>query len=337
MVIDDIYDITVLGAGPTGLFAAFYAGLRESKCKIVDSMPVLGGRLMAVYPEKYIYDVGGLPKILAKDLVENLIEQMRPYSTTICLEEHAQNIEKKDDIWHITTEKGVHLTKTIILAGGTGLYSPKKHTAESAQQFEGCGLSYAVINKQEYKDKDVVILGGGDSALDWANELVSIAKTVTLIHRSDNLRAHGASVQKLVQSSAKMLLNQEVIDFHGEDELTGVTIKNVDTEEISTLKCNAAIVLFGFSNSLGKIQEWGFEFYEKGLRVNSKMETNVPGIFAAGDIARYEGKLDLIATGFSEAATAVAYAKIYINPKVKAQPLYSTTVMEIKEKKARRA
>lgn len=335
-IIDEVYDITILGAGPTGLFAAFYAGLRESKCKIIDSMPVLGGRLMAVYPEKYIYDIGGIPKILAKDLVANLIEQMTPYSTTICLEEHAQNLEFKDDIWHITTEKSVHQSKTIILAGGTGLYSPKKHHSESAHKFEGKGLSYAVINKQEFKNKNVVIVGGGDSALDWANEFVSIAKQVTLVHRSDRLRAHGASIQKLQNSTAKILLNQEIINFLGKDCLTGIVLKDVETGNETILDCDATVVLFGFSNTLGKIEEWGFEFYEKGILVNSKMQTNLPGVFAAGDIARYDGKLDLIATGFSEAATAVAYAKTYINPKVKAQPLYSTTVMEIKEKKARK-
>jgi len=336
MVVDDVYDITILGAGPSGLFAAFYAGLREAKCKIIDSMPVLGGRLMAVYPDKYIYDVGGLPKILAKDLIYNLVEQISPYNPTICLEEHAQELKYEDGIWHIKTGKAIHYSKTLILAGGTGLYSPKKHHAVGVEKFENKGISYAVLDKLSYKDKDVVILGGGDSALDWANELVSIAKNVTLIHRSDRLRAHGASVQKLSQSGAKMHLNQEVIEFLGDEQMTGVSLRHVDTGELSQINCDSAVVLFGFSNTLGKIQEWGFEFYDGGILVNSKMQTNLEGIFAAGDIARYDGKLDLIATGFSEAATAVAFAKNYLNPKVKPQPLYSTTVMEIKEKKRRR-
>lgn len=344
-MVDDIYDITVLGGGPAGLFSAFYAGLRESRCKIIDSMPLLGGRLMAVYPEKYIYDIGGLPKILAKDLVTNLIEQIEPYKPQINLEEHVQNIEMVSDeelfhlnsagssLWKITTDKKTHYTKTIILAAGTGLYSPKKHSASSAELFEERGISYAVLNKQAYAGKNVVILGGGDSALDWANELVSIAQSVTLVHRSDKFRAHGASVQKLMQTPARILLNHEAIDFIGNSHLSAIKLQNVDTFQELLIDCNAAVILFGFSNTLGKIEEWNLELYDGGVLVNSKMQTNLPGVFAAGDIARYEGKLDLIATGFSEAATAVAFAKNHINPKIKPQPLYSTTVMEIKEKK----
>lgn len=338
---DDIYDITILGGGPAGLFAAFYAGLRDAKCKIIDSMPILGGRLTAVYPEKYIYDIGGLPKILAKDLIHNLTEQMRPYKTKTCLDEHMQSLESithvssnPEQIWKLVTDKNTHFTKTLIIAAGTGLYSPKKHHAKGADLFEGHGLSYAVINKDDYKDKNVVIFGGGDSALDWANELAYVANQVTLVHRSDKLRAHDASIHKLLQSSAKIIFNHEAIEFLGDQHLQKVHMKHVETNEQTQLDCDCAVVLFGFSNTLGKIQEWGLTLNDGGIQVNSKMQTNLPGIFAAGDIARYDGKLDLIATGFSEAATAVAFAKTHINPKIKPQPLYSTTVMEIKEKKS---
>lgn len=336
---DNVYDITILGGGPTGLFAAFYAGLRDAKCKIVDSMPILGGRLMAVYPEKYIYDVGGLPKILAKDLIDNLSEQIRPYKTSICLDEHMQSLQSELDsnhqqIWKLVTDKNIHLTKTFIIAAGTGLYTPKKHHAHGADRFEGRGISYAVLNKNDYQGRNVVIFGGGDSALDWANELNHIANKVTLVHRSEKFRAHDASVHKLLQSSVEIILNHEAIEFEGASSLQQIHLQHVETQEKKCIHCDNAIVLFGFSNALGKIQEWGLTLHEGGIQVNSKMQTNLAGVFAAGDIARYEGKLDLIATGFSEAATAIAFAKTHINPKVKAQPLYSTTIMEIKEKKA---
>lgn len=339
---DEIYDITILGGGPAGLFAAFYAGLRDAKCKIIDSMPILGGRLMAVYPEKYIYDIGGLPKILAKDLIHNLIEQIQPYKTTICLDQHMLGLEQysssmdsnDQNIWKLSTDKGTHLTKTLIIAAGTGLYTPKKHHAKGADVFEGHGLSYAVLNKNDYIGKNVVIFGGGDSALDWANELNCIANHVTLVHRSEKLRAHDASVHKLLQSSVQVILNHEAVEFTGHKSLDTIHLQHVETKEQKIMACDCAIVLFGFSNTLGKIQDWGLTLYDGGIAVNSKMQTNLSGIFAAGDIARYDGKLDLIATGFSEAATAVAFAKNHLNPKIKPQPLYSTTVMEIKEKKS---
>lgn len=331
---EDIFDITILGGGPTGLFAAFYAGMRNATCKIIDSMPALGGRLTAVYPEKYIYDVGGFPKILARELVDNLVEQIRPYQPRICLNETALSLEQRTDgVWKLQTNEGTHLTKTLIISAGVGAYTPKKHSAPGATKFEENSIFYAVIDKFAFRNKHVVVVGGGDSALDWANELVSIASSVTLIHRTDKLRAHDASIIKLRASSAQILLNTEVVDFSGDDVLQHVVVQNNETHEFNTLKADAAVVMFGFHSSLGKIQEWGLELTKNGICVNEKMETNLNGIFAAGDIAKYGAKLDLIATGFSEAAIAVAFAKVYLNPKEKAQPLHSTTVMELKQKK----
>lgn len=333
----EIFDITILGGGPTGLFAAFYAGMRNAKCKIIDSMPALGGRLTAVYPEKYIYDVAGFPKILARDLVDNLIAQIKPYETTICLNETSQELKlNQDGIWEITTNSQTHYSKTVIIAAGVGSYSPKKHQAIGAQVFEGKGIEYAVLEKNIYANKNVVIAGGGDSALDWANELVSIAKSVTLIHRSDKFRAHDDSVSKLKKSTARILLNSEIAGFYGKEKLQEILIKGIDDHREEVLPTDDALIMFGFNSSLGKIKEWGINLVGNGICVNEKMETNLPGIFAAGDIAKYGAKLDLIVTGFSEAAIAVAFAKVYLNPKEKAQPLHSTTVMEIKEKKEKR-
>lgn len=332
-----IFDITVLGGGPTGLFAAFYAGMRNASCKIIDSMPILGGRLSAVYPEKYIYDVAGFPKILAKDLVFNLIKQIEPYSTEICLNQKSETLIKNSDgIWELSTQNETHLSKTLIIAAGVGSYSPKKHHGLCADKFEGKGVSYAVIDKQIYKGRRVIIAGGGDSALDWANELVSIAKSVTLIHRSDKFRAHDDSLIKLQKTNAQVILNSEIVEFQGNDYLQKVLIRNLDNSNENLLEVDDALIMFGFNSSLGKIKEWGLDLAGGGLLVDEKMQTNLPGVFAAGDIAKYSSKLDLIVTGFSEAAIAVAFAKVFINPKEKAQPLHSTTIMELKEKREKR-
>jgi thioredoxin reductase (NADPH) len=333
-----IFDITILGGGPTGLFAAFYAGLRNASCKIIDSMPALGGRLTAVYPEKYIYDVAGFPKVLAKDLVDNLIAQAMAYNPALALGEVAQTLTRRDDgIWELATAGNTHLTRTLIVAAGVGSYSPKKHVAQGADTFEGRGIEYAVVNKEIYRNRKVVVVGGGDSALDWANEMIPIASEVTLIHRSDRFRAHDDSVNKLKKTNARILTNTEITAFEGTDTLKSIRIQNTETQDESIVEVDDAIIMFGFNSSLGKIREWGLELENDGIKVNECMETNISGIYAAGDIAEYRGKLKLIATGFSEAAIAVNFAKTFINPKEKAQPLHSTTIMELKEKRQARA
>ncbi len=331
---NDVFDITILGGGPTGLFAAFYAGMRHAKCKIIDSMPELGGRLISVYPEKYIYDVAGFPKVLAKELIESLKTQIEPYNTTICLEENALTLESKVTekseypLWLLETQKGFHWTKTLILASGVGMYSPKKHAGLNAHFFEQRGISYAVLDKNYYRNKKVIVVGGGDSALDWANELVHIANHVTLIHRTEKFRAHDASVLKFQKTNFPIYLNTEIIEYCGDNLLQNVILENKMTGEKEEINCDEVVVMIGFHSSLGKIKEWGLDLSGNGIVVNEKMETNLPGIFAAGDVAKHSAKLDLIATGFAEAATAVAFAKVYLNPKEKAQPLHSTTIME---------
>lgn len=334
----DVFDITIVGGGPTGLFAAFYAGLRQASCKIIDSLPALGGRLTALYPEKYIYDVAGFPKVLTRDLVSNLVEQAMQYNPTVCLNESAVSLKKNSaGLFELTTEKGTHLSRTVVLAGGVGTYKPKTHTALGADHFGGTDVLYAVQNKSDFAGLDVVIAGGGDSALDWANELAEVAKSVTLIHRNEKFRAHGDSVAKLQRTSAKILLNTEIIEFKGSHKLSHVVAKEVEGDKTLEIATDRVLVMFGFNSSLGKIKEWGLEFRGEYLAVNEKMETNIPGIYAAGDIVEHDAKLKLIATGFSEAAIAVNFAKHFINPKEKVQPLHSTTIMEIKERQAARA
>lgn len=332
----EIFDITILGGGPTGLFAAFYAGLRQSKCKIIDSMPELGGRLMSVYPEKYIYDVGAFPKIMAKDLITGLKEQIEPYNTTLCLEEKTLSLDSCETplcpqkLWVLETQKGLHFTKTLIIATGVGMYSPRKHAGHNAELFEHRGVSYAVLKKSDYAKKRVVVVGGGDSALDWANEFAEIASHVTLIHRTEKFRAHETSLEKFKKTHFPIYTSTEILEFHGTESLESLTLSNTHTQETHHIACDAVVVMIGFQSSLGKIKEWGLECQGNGIAVNEKMETNLPGIFAAGDVAKHPAKLDLIATGFGEAATAVAFAKTYMNPKEKAQPLHSTTIMERK-------
>lgn len=332
-----IDDILVIGGGPTGLFSAFYAGIRNASCKIIDSLPSLGGRLTALYPEKYIYDVAGFPKVLTRDLVDNLIEQAMVYHPTICLNETAQMLRKRDDnVFELTTDKDVHLGRTIVIAGGVGTYRPKKHAAPGADVYENKGVDYAVTHKRDYTGKRVVIAGGGDSALDWANELVAVGAKVTLVHRSDKFRAHEDSVTKFSNTGSAILLNTEITEFSGRhNKLTSVKILDTVTNETATLEVDHVLVMFGFNSSLGKIREWGLTLNGDYLAVSERMETNIPGIYAAGDITDHSAKLKLIATGFAEAAIAVNFAKNFINPKEKVQPLHSTTIMEIKERKAK--
>lgn len=332
-----IDDILVVGGGPTGLFSAFYAGIRNASCKIIDSLPSLGGRLTALYPEKYIYDVAGFPKVLTRDLVDNLVEQAMVYHPTICLSETAQMLRKRDDgVFELSTDKNTHLGRAVVIAGGVGTYRPKKHTAPGADDFENNGIDYAVTHKKNYAGKRVVIAGGGDSALDWANELVAVGAKVTLVHRSDKFRAHEDSVNKFSQTGSCILLNTEITEFLGHNQkLTGIKILDTVTNAAATLEIDNVLVMFGFNSSLGKIREWGLTLNGDYLVVSERMETNIPGIYAAGDITDHGAKLKLIATGFAEAAIAVNFAKNFINPKEKAQPLHSTTIMEIKERKAK--
>jgi thioredoxin reductase len=331
-------DITILGGGPTGLFAAFYAGLRDASCRIIDSLPSLGGRLTAVYPEKYIYDVAGFPKILAGDLVANLIQQIEPYQTSIQLSQMAQGLTKRENgLWEIQTQTQSYLTRTLIIAGGVGQYSPKWHSAPGANAFYEKGIYYGVMKKTDYAGKNILVLGGGDSALDWANEFVALGCKVTLAHRTDAFRAHADSLNKFKATHSTILTNVEVKEFKGDNCLTSVILHNETTDTTTELKVDCCFVFFGFNSSLGKLKEFGLDLEGNRIKVNSKMETNLPGVFAAGDITHYPGKLDLIVTGFSEAAIAANMAKNFINPKEKIQPMHSTTIAEIKEKKKQRS
>ncbi|TWT24743.1 NAD(P)/FAD-dependent oxidoreductase [Planomicrobium sp. CPCC 101110] len=324
----EIFDITIIGGGPTGLFASFYGGMRKMKVKILDSLPQLGGQLSELYPDKFIYDIGGFTKILAKDLVDNLVVQANYGDPAICLEETVANVERDGEVFVIETDKGLHYTKSILLTAGVGAFQPRKLGIDGSEQFEGKTLHYGVKDLTLFHDKKVVVLGGGDSAVDWAMMLENVAEHVTLSHRRDKMTAHEANIDVLMQSKVEIKKPYGVKELVGENgqvrEL--VLIDKEGNEE--RLEVDHVIVNYGNITSLGPIKEWGLEMEKNSVVVNSKMETSIEGIYAAGDIATYEGKVKLIAVGFGEAPTAINNAKAYLDPKSKIQPLHSTSVFK---------
>ncbi|HEO8420947.1 NAD(P)/FAD-dependent oxidoreductase [Niallia sp. FSL W8-0635] len=324
-----IYDITVIGGGPVGMFTAFYGGMRQATVKIIESLPALGGQLTALYPEKYIYDIAGFPKIRAQELVDNLEEQMKKFEQSIVLEQAVQTVEKQGDgIFKITTDKEVHYSKTIIITAGNGAFQPRKLELEQAKDYENKNLYYFINDLNQFAGKKVMVFGGGDSAVDWALMLEPIADTVYLAHRRDKFRAHEHSVENLKNSKVNIKTPYIPSELVGDEEIKQVILENVTTQEKEIIDVDAVIVNYGFVSSLGPIKEWGFDIQKNSIVVNSKMETNIPGIYAAGDICTYDGKVKLIATGFGEAPTAVNNAKTYMDPKARVQPLHSTSLFK---------
>jgi ferredoxin/flavodoxin---NADP+ reductase len=321
----DIFDIIVLGGGPVGLFGLFYAGLRGMRAKLIDSLAELGGQLITLYPEKYIYDVAGYPKILAKDLVKSCIEQGLRFNPAVCLEEKVIDLSYDDDrLIRLRTDKGEHWTRAIVLAVGIGAFAPKKLDLPDIDRLEGRGIYYFVKEREGFAGKTVVIVGGGDSAVDWALMLKDSAKGVTLIHRRDKFRAHEQSVQELMASPIEVKCFYELRAVHGSDHLEGVTIFHNKTGEETYHKADALILSLGFLADLGPVKKWGLAIENNAVKVNVRMETNLPGVYAAGDAVTHAGKLKLITTGQGEAAIAVNFASTYINPDSKAFPGHSS-------------
>ncbi|MFT4412962.1 ferredoxin--NADP reductase 2 [Fredinandcohnia humi] len=323
-----LYDITVIGGGPVGLFTAFYGGMRQASVKIIESLPQLGGQLSALYPEKYIYDVAGFPKIRAQELIDNLKEQMSKFEQTICLEQAVEKVEKQEDgTFRLTTNSEIHYTKTVIITAGNGAFQPRRVELENASKYEGKNLHYFINDLNHFAGKKVMVLGGGDSAVDWALMLEPIAEKVMLVHRRDKFRAHEHSVENLMNSKVEVKTPFVPVEIIGDDnEIKQVVLEEVKGDRKETIEIDALIVNYGFVSSLGPIKEWGLEIEKNSIVVNSKMETNIPGIYSAGDICTYDGKVKLIASGFGEAPTAVNNAKAYIDPKAKTQPMHSSSM-----------
>ncbi|WP_053218783.1 NAD(P)/FAD-dependent oxidoreductase [Virgibacillus senegalensis] len=325
---NEVYDVTIIGAGPVGLFTAFYGGMRQASVKILESLPHIGGQLSALYPEKYIYDVAGFPKVRAQDLVDKLKEQADMFDPAIVLGQSVEAIERLEDgSFKMTTNTNeVHYTKTIIITAGNGAFQPRRLTIEGIEAFEGINLNYYVEDMKKYAGERVLLCGGGDSAVDWALMLEPIAKEVTLVHRRENFRAHEHSVEKLMNSSVNIMTPFVPEEMIGEDKIEQVRLKEVKGDREEIIDVDSVLVNYGFISSLGPIKKWDLEIEKNSIVVNSKMETNIPGIYAAGDICTYPGKVNLIASGFGEGPTAINNAKNYIDPNARVQPKHSTSM-----------
>ncbi|HEY6102916.1 MAG TPA: NAD(P)/FAD-dependent oxidoreductase [bacterium] len=335
---DELFDLTIIGAGPTGLFSAYYAGFRGLRTKLIDSQPDLGGQVTALYPDKFIYDVAGFPKILGKDLVRNLVEQAMQYHPAVQLDENVQSLTRQPDgSIHLATNGGEHLTKVVLITAGIGAFTPKTYKRPELDQWIGKGLYFAVRNKEDFRGKRLLVIGGGDSALDWALGLLDYASHITLIHRRDGFRAHEDSVKKLFASPIETKLFYELRGLRGDDRVREAVVYQNKTQQEEVIPVDAVLAFLGLLSNLGPIREWGLSIQDDSIVVNTRMETTLPGIYAAGDIAVYPGKLKLIVTGFGEAATAVNNAVTYINPSASAFPGHSSAIVEQREKVAAKA
>ncbi len=319
-------DILIIGAGPTGLFTVFEAGLLQLKCHLIDALPQAGGQCSEIYPKKPIYDIPGFPEVLAGDLVHNLMEQAKPFQPGFTLGERAQTIKKLDDgTFVVTTNKGTeHCAPVVAIAGGLGSFEPRKPPLENLSDYEGKGVAYMIKDPEVYRDKKVVIAGGGDSALDWSIFLTDVAAEVTLVHRRNEFRGALDSVEKVQQlknkGKIKLITPAEVIGLYGEHRLEGVTLQKTGAEkEMLDLRADSFIPLFGLSPKLGPIGDWGLEIEKNAIKVDNTLDyqTNIPGIYAIGDVNTYPGKLKLILCGFHEATLMCqsAYQRIYPDKK----------------------
>ncbi|GII24021.1 NAD(P)/FAD-dependent oxidoreductase [Planosporangium mesophilum] len=320
-------DVLIVGAGPVGLFGAYYAGVRGLKTAVVDSLSQVGGQVSAMYPEKQIFDIAGFPAVSGRRLITNLVEQAAPYDPGYLLGQEAQRLDRvprdgRPDLLMVKTSAGTEISAgAVVVTGGIGTFTPRPLPA--GEEFLGRGLEYFVPDSADYLGKDVVVVGGGDSAVDWALMLHPIAASVTLVHRRAAFRAHHGSVARLRASPVEIVTDAQVTAAHGNGRLERVEISGADGTR--TLPCQRLVAALGFTANLGPLREWGLDLHDnRHLVVDSAMRTNVPGIFAAGDIADYGGKVRLIAVGFGEVATAVNNAAVHLDPQAQLFPGHST-------------
>ncbi|KGQ21588.1 NAD(P)/FAD-dependent oxidoreductase [Thermus filiformis] len=328
-------DVIVIGAGPAGLFAAFYVGMRGLSIRLIDPLPEPGGQLSALYPEKYIYDVAGFPKVYAKDLVKGLVEQLAPFNPLYALNERAETLEKTEEGFRVATSAGkVYTAKAVIVAAGVGAFEPRRLGVPGERELEGRGVYYAVKTKAEFQGKRVLIVGGGDSAVDWALNLLDTAQAITLIHRRPQFRAHEASTQELLRKAEEgaltVLTPYEVRRIEGVDRVERAVIFHNQTQEERVLEVDAVLILAGYLTKLGPLAGWGLALEKNRIKVDTTMATSIPGVYACGDIVTYPGKLPLIVLGFGEAAIAANHAAAYANPSLKVNPGHSSEKSEEK-------
>jgi len=331
---DEIRDITVIGAGPVGMCTAFWAGMREATSRIIDSLPELGGQLTTLYPEKWIFDVPGHPKVLARDLVDMLrVQSIEQFGVPVHLNTTAESIswegEGEDRVVVLHTDRGELRSRTVIVAGGHGAFEPKKLPGYDMTPWEGRGAHYIVGEKSVFDGKRVMIVGGGDSAMDWVINLLDTAREVRLVHRREGFRAHEVTVGQVLEAAARgdvtLHVPFQIREVYGDGGVERVRLFHSEHEEQELeVEVDAILLQLGFKTALGPLKDWGFELVKGAIAVDQVMKTSLERVWACGDITTFDGKLKLIATGFAEAAIAVAQAVHEIRPDTKIQPKYST-------------
>ena len=331
-------DILIIGAGPVGLFTVFEAGLLGLKCHLVDNLDKIGGQCIELYPEKPIYDIPGVPNQTGKEHIDSLLKQIEPFDYEVHLNQRVDKIEQSGDHWIAETTDGISFkTLNIFIAAGAGSFEPRKPPVESPDKFLGKGIDYAVRSVDKYKEKNIVIFGGGDSALDWSVELATKAKSIKLVHRRDDFRGaeHTENKMRNFVSSGEIELKIPFVikSIVGGKSFEGVEIMNFETKETEVINCDEALFFFGLSKQLGPINDWEIDLNERKVQVDTeKFETNQKGIFAVGDINTYPGKLDLILCGFHETTLAVQEAFKRINPGERVPFGYTTSNKGLQEK-----
>jgi thioredoxin reductase len=324
-------DITILGGGPAGLFALFYAGMRGVSAQIVDALPEPGGQLTALYPEKYIFDVAGFPKILTKDLVRALTDQAVQFGASIHCNQQVTSLDEADGHFELVTLTDRFATRAVVIAAGIGAFRPRRLPQAGAEPWYGRGIFDRVTDPAAFAGRRVVIIGGGDSAFDWAHQLRHLAASVALVHRSDRFRAHAATVAQVEAAAARgdtaIHTFHELHEVIAEDgRIVALDLKDLKARSIRRIDADVVLPLLGFVSDIGPLAEWGVTVENDEIVVNSQMETGRPGVWAAGDITAYPGKLKLIATGFAEAATAVNQAVHHLYPEKKVNPGHSSNL-----------
>lgn len=325
-------DIAIVGAGPVALFAIFEAGLLKMRCHLIDYLPQVGGQLSEIYPKKPIYDIPGFPSVLAQELIDNLVKQAEPFNPTYTLGERIEGLEKRGECdFVLTTNMGTQIqAKVVVIAGGLGCFEPRKPEVAGLDKYEnGKGVSYMVLDPEKYRGKKAMLAGGGDSALDWAIYLSDLCSDLTLVHRSESFRGAPDSVSKVMklaeEGKIRLLLNSNLSQINGDDILKSVGVLNTKTNEKQVIEVDNLIPLFGLSPKLGPIEHWGLNLDKNAIEVNvDDYSTNIPGVYAIGDINTYTNKLKLILCGFHEAALMSHSAYKYMNPGVKYTMKYTT-------------
>jgi thioredoxin reductase (NADPH) len=325
-------DIAIIGAGPVGLFAIFECGLLKMRCHLIDYLPQPGGQLSEIYPKKPIYDIPGYPTVMAQELVDQLMKQAEPFKPGFTLGERIEELDKRGEgDFVLTTNMGTQIhSKVVVIAGGLGCFEPRKPDTKGIENFEnGKGVAYMVLDPEKFRDKKVVLAGGGDSALDWAIYLAPIAKELTLIHRSESFRGAPDSVNKVMQLASDkkitLLLNHNLTQANGNGHLHNIEVQHNKTNEVNIIETDHLIPLFGLSPKLGPIDNWNLQIDKNAIEVNTEdYSTNIPGIYAIGDINTYKNKLKLILCGFHEATLMSHSAYKYMNPGIKYTMKYTT-------------